>query len=374
MQALKFGSTSFGNLQAIEIYLLGTGSVGGALIAQIQNQQAELLNQGIKIKICAIANSKNYLYETDGIDLNEWQDNLKTSTKTDILSDLSKIKPTNGAIVDCTSSSIIAENYSNFFKSGFHIVAANKKANSSNYTYFQQIRQDAHNYQRNFLYETNVGAGLPIIDNFKSLIKTGDRLIEFSGIMSGSLSFIFGSLEEGLSFSDAVKAAHSKKFTEPDPREDLSGLDVARKLLIIARETGLASELDDIIIEPILPLSFDSLGTTEEFLTNLSKIDEYYQRKVNELAKDGKVLRFVAEIKNNICRAGVREVAADNPLYHVKNGENAFVFLTKRYNPIPLVVRGYGAGVEVTAAGIFADILKIAQNINKTMDPSNEKN
>ena len=214
--------------------------------------------------------------------------------------------------------------------------------------------------KRRFLYETNVGAGLPIIDTLQNLFKSGDKLTGFYGIMSGSLSYIFGRLDEGVSFSEAVLEAREKRYTEPDPRDDLSGLDVARKALIIARESGLDIELDDVKVYRVFPDGFDDSGTTEEFLQKLPELDAYFAEKLAKLKAEGKVLRMAASIENGKCSVGMMEVDQNHPLYSIRGGENAFVFHTARYAPIPLTVRGYGAGAGVTAAGVFGDILRTA--------------
>ena len=238
------------------------------------------------------------------------------------------------------------------------IATPNKRANSMKYQYYKELRHSANKMHRRFLYETNVGAGLPIIDTLQNLFKSGDKLKAFSGIMSGSLSYIFGKLDEGVLFSDAVIGARNLGFTEPDPRDDLSGMDVARKALIIARESGMEVELEDIKINRLFPDDFDDSGKVEQFLSNLPKVDKYFEEKIKALKKEDKVLRMGASIEDGKVSVGLLEVSKDNPLYGVKGGENAFVFTTDRYNPIPLTVRGYGAGAEVTAAGVFGDILR----------------
>ncbi|MBS0290678.1 MAG: bifunctional aspartate kinase/homoserine dehydrogenase I [Proteobacteria bacterium] len=350
----------FHTLQTIELYIVGIGSVGSELIEQIKLQHHDLLRNGIEIKVCAIANTRKYVHRENGIDLANWSNLMHSSSNNlkKILAQASLDKPLNGILLDCTASKEISSNYIAAFKAGLHVISANKQANSSTYAYYQELRAKADKYKRLFLYETNVGAGLPIIYNFKNLIKSGDQLLDFSGILSGSLSFIFGALEDDIPFSEAVNLARDKKFTEPDPRDDLSGIDVARKLLILAREIGLQIEFEDIQVDAILPLDFDISGSIDTFLLNLKKIDSYFSEKTIKLRQKNKVLRLVGEIKNHKCRVGICVVDKMDPLYSVKNGENAFVFLTKRYSPIPFVIRGYGAGVGVTASGLFGDILK----------------
>jgi aspartokinase/homoserine dehydrogenase 1 len=239
-----------------------------------------------------------------------------------------------------------------------HIATPNKRANSMSMAYYKELRTVANQMRRRFLYETNVGAGLPIIDTLQNLFKSGDKLTGFYGIMSGSLSYIFGRLDEGATFSQAVLEAKEKRFTEPDPRDDLGGLDVARKALIIARESGMELELEDIVINKIYPEGFDDSGTKEEFIEKLPQLDKFFSEKIAALKKEGKVLRMGATIENGKCSVGMMEVDSNHPLYVIKGGENAFVFHTARYTPIPMTVRGYGAGAGVTAAGVFGDILR----------------
>ena len=239
-----------------------------------------------------------------------------------------------------------------------HIATPNKRANSMSMDYYTKLRRTANRMRRLFLYETHVGAGLPIIHTLQNLFASGDKLKGFSGIMSGSLSYIFGRLDEGATFSQAVLEAREKRFTEPDPRDDLAGLDVARKALIIARESGLAVELEDIVIHKVFPADFDDSGTVDQFLANLPKLDDHFSKLMERLKAEGKVLRMAACSQDGKCSVGMMEVDASNPLYTVKGGENAFVFHTQRYNPIPLSIMGYGAGAGVTAAGVFADILR----------------
>ena len=238
------------------------------------------------------------------------------------------------------------------------IATPNKRANSMSMEFYHELRRTANRMHRRFLYETNVGAGLPIIDTLQNLFKSGDRLTGFSGIMSGSLSYIFGKLDEGVPFSRAVLEAKELRYTEPDPRDDLNGMDVARKALIIAREAGYQLELEDITMYKVFPDGFDSSGTVDEFLAKLPQVDAYFAEKIEKLKAEDKVLRMGASIKDGKVSVGMLEVTKSDPLYAVKGGENAFVFHTERYTPIPLTVRGYGAGAGVTAAGVFGDVLR----------------
>ena len=352
----------FNTAQTIEVFAFGAGNIGGTLLDQINSQQKELLSQGVDIRVMAIANIDGMIMSETGLDLRNWRDDVKKNGKPtnldEILDFVRRIKPLNPIFVDCTASYDLPERYLDILNAGMHIATPNKRANSMSMDFYKQLRVTANKMRRRFLYETNVGAGLPIIDTLQNLFKSGDKLTGFYGIMSGSLSYIFGRLDEGATFSQAVLEAKEKRFTEPDPRDDLGGLDVARKALIIAREAGFELELEDIVINKVFPEDFDDTGTTEEFLKKLPQLDDYFTKKVEALKKQGKVLRMAASIENGKCSVGMMEVDSSHPLYVIKGGENAFVFHTARYTPIPMTVRGYGAGAGVTAAGVFGDVLR----------------
>lgn len=352
----------FGTEQSIQIFAFGAGNIGGRMLDQICNQQAALKEQGVDIQVMAISTIDGLMMDENGIDLSTWREkakNMPMKTSVDeILNFVREKKPLNPVFVDCTASYDLPERYLDILNAGMSIATPNKRANSMSMEFYKALRTTANKKRRRFLYETNVGAGLPIIDTLQNLFKSGDNLTEFTGIMSGSLSYIFGCLDEDVPFSKAVLEAKEKRYTEPDPRDDLNGMDVARKALIIAREAGYELELDDIKIAKVFPENFDTSGSAEEFLARLPQIDEYFKEKMASLKKQNKVLRMGAHIKDGKCSVGMFEVGPDDPLYAVKGGENAFVFYTRRYQPIPLTVRGYGAGAGVTAAGVFGDILR----------------
>ena len=366
----EFGDTAvkathlffFNTAQPIEVFAFGAGTIGGALIDQIRDQHEKLLKQNVDIKVLCISTADGMVLDGNGIDLSCWRDLSRKATDKsnvdEILDFVKEAKPLNPVFVDCTASYALPERYLDILNAGMNIATPNKRANSMGMDFYKKLRQTANKNHVRFLYETNVGAGLPIIDTLQNLFKSGDSLVGFNGIMSGSLSYIFGKLDEGKKFSEAVKEAKELKFTEPDPRDDLKGTDVARKALIIARESGMSIELSDIKMNSIFPADFSIEGTVDEFMANLPKVDAYFDEKMAQLKKEGKVLRMGASIRDEKVSVGMLEVGSDNPLYGVKGGENAFVFETARYTPIPLTVRGYGAGAGVTAAGVFGDILR----------------
>lgn len=351
----------FGTDQILDVFVVGVGGVGGALVDQISRQQQWLKKKQIDLRVCGLFNSKHSIFNRDGIDLTDWHEQIKQSTQNYTLDAIvafaKENRLLNPILVDCTSSAEVADKYADLLASGFHIVTPNKKANTSSMEYYVRLRQAAAKSKRKFQYDTNVGAGLPVIENLQNLLNAGDELIRFSGILSGSLSFIFGKLDEGMSLSEATKLAKEKGFTEPDPRDDLSGTDVARKLLILARESGLQLELAQIKVESVLPESY-SQGDVSEFMAKLPQLDEAFRQRIEAAQQAGKVLRYVGSIDNGQCSVKIEAVDSDDPLFKIKNGENALAFYTRYYQPIPLVLRGYGAGNDVTAAGVFADILR----------------
>ncbi|HEP1106463.1 TPA: bifunctional aspartate kinase/homoserine dehydrogenase I, partial [Mannheimia haemolytica] len=302
----------FNSKRVVDMFLVGVGGVGSELIEQVKQQKEFLAKKDIEIRVCALANSDKMLLNENGLNLDNWKEDLEKAIQPsdfDVL--LSFIKfhhVVNPVFVDCTSAQSVANLYARALKEGFHVVTPNKKANTSGYDYYLEMRENARQSQHKFLYETNVGAGLPVIENLQNLLAAGDEVEKFEGILSGSLSFIFGKLEEGLTLSQATLIAKEKGFTEPDPRDDLSGADVARKLLILVRETGLPLEFEDIEIEGVLPKGFSEGMSRDEFLQALPSLDEEFSKRVEAAKAEGKVLRYVGSITGDKCRVAIEAV------------------------------------------------------------------
>jgi aspartokinase/homoserine dehydrogenase 1 len=352
----------FGRSTHFDVVLLGCGNVGGELLEQFQRQEAALASHHMDLRVRAIASSGKLLVADDTIDLANWRQQLEADGESWTLDDVLGIRQRLGllspTIVDCTSDQDVADAYVRFLDAGYNIVAANKKANTSSLAYYRAMREAERRNFRKFLYETNVAAGLPLIDTLQSLIRSGDELETFEGILSGSLSMIFGLLEDGVPLSGAVTRAMELGFTEPDPRDDLSGMDVARKLLIIAREVGLKLELEDIAVEPVVPAQAVEQVAREDLIDALAGLDASFAERIAAAVSAGEVLRYVARLEDGACRVSIESVKRDGPLGAIRDGQNALVIHSRYYQPLPMVLRGYGAGAAVTAAGVFGDLLR----------------
>jgi aspartokinase/homoserine dehydrogenase 1 len=352
----------FGRSTHFDVVLLGCGNVGGELLEQFQRQEAALASHHMDLRVRAIASSGKLLVADDTIDLANWREQLEADGESWTLDDVLGIRQRLGllspTIVDCTSDQDVADAYVRFLDAGYNIVAANKKANTSSLAYYRAMREAERRNFRKFLYETNVAAGLPLIDTLQSLIRSGDELETFEGILSGSLSMIFGLLEDGVPLSGAVTRAMELGYTEPDPRDDLSGMDVARKLLIIAREVGLKLELEDIAVEPVVPAQAVEQVAREDLIDTLAGLDASFAERIAAALSAGEVLRYVARLEDGACRVSIESVKRDGPLGAIRDGQNALVIHSRYYQPLPMVLRGYGAGAAVTAAGVFGDLLR----------------
>ncbi len=353
----------------LHLFMIGVGLIGSTLIEQVRSQ-AEFLKEkrGLEIKIVGLSNTKKMVFEENGVDLNQWNEVLNDSEEhADISIFVSKMKNmnlSNTIFVDNTANEKVAQFYESILESSISISTPNKIATSSSYLQYLRLKNIATKRGVQFVYETNVGAGLPVISTLNDLLLSGDRIIKIEGVLSGSMSFIFNNLCKEKPFSKIVKTAKEKGFTEPDPREDISGADIRRKILILARETGLEMEASDVEIESILPKSAQDAKTVDAFFTELEKADNQYESLRTKAARDNKVLRMIATLENGKAKIGLEAVDSDHPFYSLSGSDNMIVFTTERYKERPLVVRGPGAGAEVTAAGVFAEIIQIGNYLS----------
>ena len=353
----------------VNVFMVGVGLIGSTLLKQIK-AHAEFLKKehSLEVKVVGLANSKRMLFNENGIDLDNWRDQLSSSeTPMKIKDFVEKMKSMNlssSIFVDNTANEQIAKHYNEILDASISISTPNKIATSSAYEQYLQLKKTAKKRGILFLYETNVGAGLPVISTLNDLIVSGDRILKIEAVLSGSLSFIFNTFKPGISFSSIVGEAQKRGFTEPDPRVDLNGIDVRRKLIILARETGLALESEDVQIHPVLPEACRNAADVPAFFEELKKADDYFTQLAEVASAEGKVLRMVASLENGVASIGLQSVDAAHPFYQLSGSDNMIVFTSERYKDRPLVVRGPGAGAEVTAAGIFSEIIKIGNYLN----------
>ena len=348
----------------INIFLMGIGTVGSNLLQQIQQQQERLLNEKhLRMKLTGVANSRKMLFNREGIDIATFREQLEKSDKTSGLQafadEMKAMNIYNSVFVDCTASGAVADLYKQILNANVAVVAANKVAASSEYDNYSELKKVAKRKGVKFLFETNVGAGLPIINTLNDLVNSGDKILRIEAVLSGTLNFIFNTISEKIPFSQTIKMAKDEGYSEPDPREDLSGVDVARKVLILARESGYRVEMEDVTITRFVP---DKLfkGTLEEFWLGVPELDEDFEMKRKVLEAANKKWRFVARFENGKAQAGLEEVDATHPFYDLEGSNNLVMYTTERYHEFPMLIKGYGAGASVTAAGVFADLIKVS--------------
>lgn len=350
--------------KALHVYMVGVGLIGSTLLKQFE-AQAEFLKKerALEIKVVGLANSKKMIFTEDGLDISRWRELLAASeAPMDIRVFVERMREMNlpsTIFIDNTANEYISDYYETILESSISISTPNKIATSSSFLKYQRLKQIARKRGVRFEYETNVGAGLPVLSTLNDLITSGDQILRIEGVLSGSLSFIFNTFGDGRPFSEVVREAQSRGYTEPDPRIDLNGLDVRRKLIILARETGLPLEATDVEIEAILPKPCQEAASVEEFFAALEKADNHFAQLLAKANAENKVLRMVARLENGKASIGLQTVDAQHPFYQLSGSDNMIVFTTERYKDRPLVVRGPGAGAEVTAAGIFSEIIKI---------------
>jgi aspartokinase/homoserine dehydrogenase 1 len=345
------------------LILIGPGNIGSALLRQIHQQRSFLHSKGFEIRVCCIADSKRFVCSQAGIDLKRWKEELAGShrkmERKGFLEAVSQFLLTNLVIVDCTSSSNIVEMYTDFVKLNLHIITPNKLANVLPWKKYKRLMDLVKKRQKYFLFEANVGAGLPIISTLNDLIASGDRIVKIEGMFSGTLSHLFNHYDGTRPFSWLVQEALELGYTESDPREDLSGSDVARKLLILARTAGMKMEMGDINVENLVPQSLRGAMSLKAFLRRYALYDEAMKRRFEQARTNGCVLRYVGILQGNAAFAGIKEFPQQHQFASAKGSDNIIMFTTHRYARTPLVVQGPGAGADVTAMGVFSDLLKL---------------
>ena len=351
------------NTKQLNLFVMGVGNVGEKFMDQI-HQQKKFLKDNLKInlRVIAISNSRKMLFDEDGISLKDWKELLEHGEKADKEAFIAKVKELNlrnSIFVDITANEVIANTYDQYLKENVAVVTCNKIACSSAYENYSTLKQLSRKYNAPFLFETNVGAGLPIIDTLKHLIASGDKINKIHAVLSGSLNFIFNNFSETYNFHDVVKEAGVQGFTEPDPKIDLSGVDVARKILILIRESGYQMEIEDIQNNSFLPIECMNTTTNDDFFKSLLTHASHFENLLAEAKQKDSHLKFVASFENGKASVGLQFIPSDSPFYNLEGKDNIVQFYTDRYIDQPLLIKGAGAGAAVTASGIFADVIRI---------------
>ncbi|MCM1504002.1 MAG: bifunctional aspartate kinase/homoserine dehydrogenase I [Muribaculum sp.] len=350
--------------QILNLFVVGLGNVGRRLLAQIHSQQGKLLeNKALQLRLVGLANSRKCIFDREGIDFNEYASRLDASAVTATPENIRKgvlgMNIFNSVFVDCTASPEVASLYYDMLSHNVNVVAANKIAASGVYSDYALLKRIARKKDVKFLFETNVGAGLPIINTINNLINSGDRILKIEAVLSGTLNYIFNVLSAEIPMSRAITMAQDAGYSEPDPRNDLSGKDVIRKIVILAREAGYQVEQSEVRTELFLPDECFE-GDLDSFFEKVKSLDDHFEKLRTEAEATGKHFRFVATLDNGEVSVGLRRVDAAHPFYHLEGSNNVILITTERYKEYPMAIKGYGAGAEVTAAGVFSDIIGIA--------------
>lgn len=347
----------------LNLFICGVGTVGGKLIEQIRSQHDELKrNRRLKLNVVGIASSQNAIFNRDGIDLDNYRDLLKASGTSNIkmlVNEITGMNIFNSVFVDCTASEDIASLYKVFIENNISVIAANKIAASSDYDSYINLKRMALARGVKFRFETNVGAGLPIIGTINDLRNSGDRILKIEAVLSGTLNFIFNAISSDVPFSETVRMAKEQGYSEPDPRIDLSGADVVRKLVILTREAGYKIEKDDVEKHLFVPETYFN-GSINDFWEKLPLLDDDFEKRRKEIENEGKRWRFVARMENGKADVSLQAVGKEHPFYNLEGSNNIVMLTTERYKEYPMLIQGYGAGASVTAAGVFANIMSIA--------------
>jgi aspartokinase/homoserine dehydrogenase 1 len=351
------------NTKQLNLFVMGVGNVGEKFIEQI-NQQKKFLKENLKInlRVAALSNSKKMLFDEEGIDLKNWQallENGETSSKETFISNVKSLNLRNSIFVDITANAEVSQTYEGYLKSNIAVVTCNKIACSSAYNNYKNLKNLSRKYNAPFLFETNVGAGLPIIDTVKNLIASGDKINKIQAVLSGSLNFIFNNFDENNSFHDVVKEAGVQGFTEPDPKIDLSGVDVARKILILIRESGYQMEIEDIENKSFIPTECLATTNNVDFFKSLLSNAAHFENLLAAAKEKDCRLKYVATFENGKANVGLEFISKESPFYNLEGKDNIVQFFTDRYIDQPLLIKGAGAGAAVTASGIFADVIRV---------------
>ena len=349
--------------QVLNLFICGVGTVGGSLLEQIHQQQEKLKRElRLKLNVVGIASGHNAMFTREGIDLENFREQLAASPKSNIQrlhDEVIGMNIFNSVFVDCTASPEVAGLYADFLEHNINVVAANKIAASSDYANYRLLKETSQKRGVKYLFETNVGAGLPIIRTINDLCNSGDKILKIEAVLSGTLNFIFNTISKDIPFSETVRLAKERGYSEPDPRIDLSGKDVIRKLVILAREAGYEISQEDVEAKLFIPQSFFE-GSLEDFWKNLPSLDAEFEARRQELEKQKKVWRFVAKLEDGKASVSLHEFDHNHSFYALEGSNNIVLLTTERYREYPMLIQGYGAGASVTAAGVFADIMSLA--------------
>lgn len=350
--------------QVLNLFVCGTGTVGDSLIKQLASQQDKLMQErGLKLNVVGIANGHQALFDRDGLDLSNYRallDEKGTASSPQIIRDeVIGMNIFNSVFVDCTANADVASLYKDLLENNVSVVAANKIAASSSYANYTELKRIARNRGVKFLFETNVGAGLPIIKTINDLLASGDKILKIEAVVSGTLNFIFNKISADVPFSETIRMAKEQGYSEPDPRIDLSGKDVIRKLVILAREAGYVLEQEDVEKNLFVPDEFFQ-GSLDEFWKNIPSLDADFETRRQKLEAENKHWKFVAKLEDGKGSVSLQEVSRSHPFYGLEGSNNIVLLTTERYKEYPMMIQGYGAGASVTAAGVFADIISVA--------------